>query len=492
MDTAFEKQSYMDHALIWSGSIGGEENAECVVPDSLPDLGSIVDADATVSLRSKELGGGRLNVQADIVVKLVYQPEGENTLRNLSVTIGSVLTAPATAEDDCIAHVLLRVRSVEGKVVNSRKAALRVELAGSACCYQKQRLEPAGGIAQCDCRVETLIAEQSACIVSDVREKTFVLTDDLALPTGLDEVECILTQRVAPEIEEVEFAGNKMIFRGRARTFLLLRGESGIYPCHYESAFSQIMELEADSEPSPEITLTLTGAYFDLPDHSGGKIALELHLLAQVVCRGRVEFSYLADAYSNQRALKTVFSDTPLCASQRLFSLRPELGCVAECPREAADIVYAKAVVSSANLTAEGAELSVNLRAVYRCSDGSYGFVSRRVQETVAVEAEEGEVLRIVRVAARSATASVASGGIELHASLELFLQAQRLSTLHHITDIAVEEQPLAEMPSLTLLYSDGEDELWRLAKTHRSTRAAILEANGGRAEGLLLIPKCR
>ena len=80
METAFEKQAYMDHRLIWSGSIGGEENAECVVPDSMPDLGAIVDTDATLSLRSKELSGGRLSVTADISAKILYQPEGENVL----------------------------------------------------------------------------------------------------------------------------------------------------------------------------------------------------------------------------------------------------------------------------------------------------------------------------------------------------------------------------------------------------------------------------
>ena len=151
MDTAFEKQSYMDHRLIWSGSIGGEENAECVVPDSMPDLGVIVDTDAILSLRSKDLSGGRLSVAADISVKILYQPEGQSVLRSLSVSMSSSLTAAVTAEDDCIPLVRLRVRTAEAKLLNSRKASVRIELAGMGYCYQKRKLELVSGVSACAC-----------------------------------------------------------------------------------------------------------------------------------------------------------------------------------------------------------------------------------------------------------------------------------------------------------------------------------------------------
>ncbi len=492
MDTAFEKQAYMDHRLIWSGSIGGEENAECVVPDSMPDLGVIVDSDAILSLRSKELSGGRLSITADISVKILYQPEGQNVLRSLSVSMSASLTAAVTAEDDCIPLVRLRVRSTEAKLLNSRKAAVRVELAGMGYCYQKRRLELVSGVTACDCAVETLSGSSTACLVSDVREKTFVLTDDHALPAGLDEVDAILTQRVTLAADDMEFAADKLVFRGRACVFLLLQQGESVYPCSYESSFSQIMEIDGDTEPAPDITLALTGAYFDLPDRSGGKLGMELHLLAQVVCRKKVELCYVADAYSNQRMLKTDFSETALCCRQRDTLLRHSISCTADAPREISDILFAKGSVSSAVIVESGVELSVNLRAVYRRSDGGYGCVSRRVQETVAVESGAEECLIITGAAVTNVFSAVSAGGIDLRASVELRLQAQCLGSLRHLTGLEAEEERLPDAPSLTLLYAGGEDELWQLAKTHRSTRAAILEANAGRSEGLILIPKCR
>ncbi len=492
MDTAFEKQSYMDHKLIWSGGIGGEENAECVVPDSMPDLGVIVDADAVVSLRSKELVNGRLNVQADIAVKILYQPEGENTLRSLSVGISSALTVPACGESECIARVLLRVRSVDGKVINSRKAAVRVELAGMGYCYQKQKMELISGITACDCSTETLSGHQTGYLISDVREKTFVMTDDLALPAGLSDVDAILTQRVTLQTDETDIAGDKLVFRGRACVFLLLQQGESVYPCNYETAFSQIMEVSGEAESSPEVSLMLTGAYFDLPDHSGGKVGMELHLLAQIVCRSRTEFSYLADAYSNQRQLSCEFSESSLCVSQRLFSLTHGSVCTAEIPHGTSDILYVKGNISSVSMAAEGVEISVNLRAVYRCGDGSYGSVSRRVQETIALEPGEGEIMQPLHASVSGTGSSLSAGSVELRAGLSIQMQAQRLSTLRHLSAISVAETPLPDAPSLTLLQCRGDDQLWQLAKTHRSTRAAILDANAGRTEGLLLIPKCR
>lgn len=492
MDTAFEKQSYMDHKLIWSGAIGGEENAECVVPDSMPDLGVILDAEAVLSLRSKELGGGRLTVQADIAVKLLYQPEGESVLRSLSVNMSSSLTAPATAEDDCMALVRLRVRSVEGKIVNSRKAAVRVELTGMGYCYRKERLELIGGVTASDTGVETLCARQMTSLVSDVREKTFVVTDDIPLPAALDEVDGILSQRVMLRTDETEFAGDKLVFRGRAFCFLLLQREDGVFPCSYEAAFSQIMEIEGETECAPEIILSLTGAYFDLPDHSGGKLGLELHLLAQVVCRRQAELAYVADAYSNRRRIEPVFGENVLCSEQRPLSLRHTVSCTADAPHDAGDILFAKGRVSSVSVCDEGVEVSVNFRAVYRRADGGYGCVSRRVQEVVPALPEEGEMLLACGAFIENVFSTVGANGIELRASVELDLRAQRMTTLSHLTGLAIGEEPLPDVPSLTLLRCGGEEELWPLAKAHRSTCAAIREANDGRCEGLLLIPKCR
>lgn len=492
MDTAFEKQSYMDHRLIWSGAIGGEENAECVVPDSLPDLGVIVDVEAILSLRSKELGGGRLTVQADIAVKLLYQPEGGTTLRSLSVSMNSSLTAPVTAEDDCMALVRLRVRSVEGKIVNSRKAAVRVELSGMGYCYCKQRLELIGGVTARDGSVETLCAKHTACLVSDVREKTFVLTDDFPLPAALDEVDGILSQWVTLRTDETEFAGDKLVFRGRAFCFLLLQREERMYPCSFETAFSQIMEIDGDAECAPEIYLALTGAYFDLPDHSGGKLGLELHLLAQVISRRQVELCYIADAYSNRQRIEPVFGQCDLCSDHRQQLLRHTMSCTVEAPREVGEILFAKGRVSSAAVCEEGIELSMNFRAVYRRSDGGYGCVNRRVQEIVPVQKKADETILPSGAFVENVFSTAGANGIELRAAIEVVLRMQRSTALSHLTGLTVEDEALPDTPSLTLLRCGGAEELWSLAKAHRSTCAAIREANDGRCEGLLLIPKCR
>ena len=64
-----------------------EESGDIVVPDSLPDIVRIVETDARVELRSKEVRGGKVYAEANAAVNVIYVPETGGGLCRLAVSL---------------------------------------------------------------------------------------------------------------------------------------------------------------------------------------------------------------------------------------------------------------------------------------------------------------------------------------------------------------------------------------------------------------------
>lgn len=493
MDKALKKDTYMNYQMLWSGSIGGETSAECIVPDSMPDVGTLVDAEATLSIRSKETESGRIRATTELNIKILYQPEEGGMLQSLPLSLSCDVSASVPeADTNCHSIVKLRVRNLDAKALNSRKISLHAELSGSAMCLCRQELSI---VREIDCpglSLETLEQSIENCVIADAKEKTFVLTEDYSLPAGCEAVDRILMQRVQLSVDGSDFISGKLVFRGRARVFLLLACGEELYPCSYESEFSQVMEAGGSGSPAPEISLMLTGAYFDLPEHSSGKITAELHILAQVVCSNVEEVNYIADLYSNQKALEPVMQESRFCTQARDITLVKSLSSSAELPPDAVSVLYAKAIPGSISAEETGIQISVSVKAIYKRSDGSSGSCSLRLKDVLQWDAQDGERLNILSVNTGDCYASVVGGRLEARVSVEVFARACSEISVSCVSDVQELESSLPEMPSVTLRRVDKSNDLWTLAKTYRSSRSAILAANGGREEGLLLIPKAR
>ena len=54
METALKKDIYEHLAPVWSGSFSRDFTSESIVPDAMPDVASVIDADGVITLRSKE------------------------------------------------------------------------------------------------------------------------------------------------------------------------------------------------------------------------------------------------------------------------------------------------------------------------------------------------------------------------------------------------------------------------------------------------------
>ncbi len=500
MDTALKTNSTERLALIWCGSAGKELTEEYVVPDSMPDVGEILDARGVLTVQGKDTEAGSVHLNASLSVSVVYAPEDCGGIRSLELTLPADIRLDAPeADTDCRTVARLRVRSVEARLLNSRKIAVRAEAEAEVCCYRSETLSLSAGMEDEGCGAHIRMETAQAMLVTDVREKTFAVTDEYPWPSGCGGADKILSRQVDVVTEDVKFVGGKVLFRGRVRSELLLADPASekTFFGRYETEFSQIMEVDAQQEDTqPELTIFFTGVYFDLPEpgSDGDRLRAEIHMGAQCVCRERRELPYMADLYSSRTELIPRCENVRLVRDVRAVVMRQTVANRIEGAEREAELLQTGASVGGIMVEDGAVKTAVNVRLMYILPDGGCSSVRGRLPaEFTLPELPAGAALRNVSVAVTDIYCVPGTGDVRVTLRLDaLAVEETEISCVCAVEEDADAWSARGRMPSAVLLRIPAGTDLWTVARRYRSSVEDILLVNEGRRDGLLLIPKGR
>lgn len=490
---------------IGKGAMVSEETAECVVSDLLPDIAGILDADGWIAIQTKSADLGKISVTASITATVLYQPEDGSPIRRLGVNIPySAAFEIPEADEQCVPVVNLEIDSMDARILNPRKVLVRVSVRASADCYRSGELALPHAIPEtAPGGIRTLDATCAFTRVTGVREKTFVVSDESQIPAALPPIGELLKSRMEAIVEDVKPVGNKLVFKGSVHTTFLYAamdsGELCVHAC--TTAFSQIIEMDTIAEyPLADITLMATALYTELLDNAGDRrhMGLELHFVAQVVCREAAQLSYIEDAYDPAHPLSLQTETKLFRTCLRQVTLRESVRELVETQTGVEEVLHVYALPGVATVEGGTVQCPLNVQLLYRNESGAVCRTSARYMVQSSQELEEEAGLTIRTVHCEEAYAAPAAGGIELRIPVELFGEVSLERTVTAVTEISVDEaqeEAQQEHPSLYLLYADASDTVWKLAKRYGSTPELIRAANGMEAEeepeqALLLIPR--
>lgn len=495
MDTTLKRDTWDRYALVFDGGAGREFSEEIVVPDSMPDAASVADAQGVLLIREKQTTAGAVTITGAVSVSVLYEPTDGTGVRcvELELPVSMQIDAPG-ADEDCRTSARAALCSVEARAVNSRKLAVRAEVTAHAQCFRRESVSVACGMED-SAAAHTLVKTAEAVSVTDVREKAFVVTDELAVPAGLSGGVRVISRRVTAMPDDVKYVRGKAIFRGRAVSELIFSDTEGnTRAARFETEISQLMELDCDADEAiPTVALMLTGAFFDMPEYGegAGRVQAELHFAAQCVCRERRRIEYLADVYANRTVLIPEFSETPIETEARPVSMRQTVVGRAE-PAAEGETFCVSASVGPCAVEDGAVKTSVLIRLVTRTAEGRLVTSKCRLNAEFTVSAEaQGARLSDVSVAA----ADVFCAGSDVRAVLQMDALLTSESALVSVNGITEDAEAFAKKPrtpSAVLVRLPAGTELWPVARRFGSSVEAITEANGGRSDGLLLVPKAR
>jgi nucleoid-associated protein YgaU len=493
-------------------SLAHEETMEMIVPDALPDIQRIVDTDAIVFLRSKSTDAGKVSVTGVAAATVLYCPEGENGVRKIELEMP--FTAATGGEEitqntKVVSNV--SVSSADASIVNPRKIVVRVDLMTDLSCYNDAELMISSGLDDDgDAGIELQTDTLDITTTTGVREKTFVISDELTVPNTSPPVGDILKYRVSLMPDDTKVVGSKLILRGTAQTSLLYNplGGGDMAKADFSTEFSQIVELEnAVGDGSFHIALMLTNAYLDAeqsPHNPEGRvIVLEIHAVAQCVASEKKSISCISDMYSTKYKLEQATADY-VFDSKKDSKASAVFHGVMETPtpvsRVAALNVHAGPVThTQTNTTVLRAPL--NISVIYVSDDGRTMSCVRQYDVEANAEVDPAAKCSATANCGKDIYGVAVGNGIELRIPVDFSVTETTNRQLRSMTGLSYDEtSPLdhSKSPSLVVYRAARGDSLWKLAKKYNSTSRLILNANGldndenVGAGQLLIIPKKR
>lgn len=498
MDVTLKNASLDCYHRSFTQHLRKEETQDSVVPDTLPDIGEVLCTGGSLLIRSKDVSTGRVKIEANVPAKVVYCAEESGEIYSIDVNVPVFLSAEDEGITDgsfCTAEV--KLIALETRVLNPRKVLVKAEVCADVCCYEKASLQYISGVEG-----EEHIHVSECCrdisLFSAVTEKTFALTDELALPGGMS-AEGILSCQTEALADDVKQVGSKLIVKGRVKSsMLILSGEGLMETVEHTTDFSQIIESGHSAEDGCAcVWLMPSGTYHYISSESNSCISMEFHLVAQVLCYEKKKACCLDDAYSNTYSLELGFKDI-VCEKISVQSiLRENLRQLYEL-QNVSEIVSCSCMCGKLRISGGKAELPVAVQCVYRDGEGKCRSVKYCPELSFDSGTKTDERLWVKGVEITECCAAVVPGGIELRVSAQLDVCIIGVESFSCISAVAYDEtQPLdnSTKPSIVLLRAKAGDDLWTLARENCSTVEAIIEANHldeaeGAWEKLILIPK--
>ncbi len=512
MDIYLNKEKINHIKSVLNTSIASEETMEMIVPDAMPDILRIVDTDANVFLRSKSSDPGRVTVTGVVAATVLYCGENESGVYKMELEIpftaisseGEIITSTRVT-------AAVNVSSVDASMINPRKIIVRVNLQTNVKCYNEAELSVTSGLdEENDAEIELLTDSAEIDTTTGVKEKTFVISDELTVPGSNPPVGEILKYKVNLVAEDTKVVGSKLILRGTAYVSLLYKtaDDNELSRSEFNTEFSQIIDLDdAAAESGNSFVLMLTNAYFDteqsLQNPEGRTIIMEVHAVAQCVLSEKKRLSYISDIYSTKYALEETIEDC-VFEGQNNIPANTVLHATLETPENVSHVASINVHAGAVTMMAEAGMLTLscplNVNAVYVTDDGNVQSVTQEYQAEANVETDEDVQGTAIANCGKDVYGVASSGGIELRIPVEFDVTQINQKQIRSLSGLSYDEtEPInnSKAPSLIVYRAGQGDTLWYLAKKNQSTSRLIIEANGleneENMEGqLLIIPKKR
>lgn len=476
MELQFHKESLPCMKQILEQIRDQELTQELKLAEGMPDVGNVICAWGQILIRGKQWESDRVGVSGGVQVCVLYAPEDGSEPRTVEAWIPfqENWELPQTDRDGKL-WVMPALRQVDARSVSSRKLMLRsvISLLGKAWVDCEADIYTPGEVPE---DVQLLVRERPVLIPTEIGEKSFVMDEELTVPSDLPEPEKILCARLTPRISEGKVMAGKLVFRGGAELRMLYRAQEGMHTMQLELPFAQYGELGHEYDPQATVWVLPVLTSFEADLTEDGRVRMKAGITAQYMVCDRKELKLVEDGYSTGRQMALHMQEMELPVMwDRQWVLQ------AESPwNNQGTVVDTVFYPDHPRMGHNGQQLTGRFQMLYYDDDGMLRSNSAKWEHTLD---QEGSVYIC-------GAENVDEQGAQLQ-MLAQTMDSQGLQTLAGATlGEGLQKDP--GRPSL-ILRRVGSDSLWELAKRTGSTVSAIQKANGLEKEpeagAMLMIP---
>ena len=204
-----------------------EQTQEVKLPDSYPDIGSVISAWGQVILRGKEWRSDGMSASGGVMTWILYAPEDGTQPQCIETWLPFQMKwdFPETEREGSIILQPL-LRSVDARTISARKMMVRANVAIMGEAMEPWEVTSYQPPQETD-HVELLRQTYPVRLHIQSGEKAFLLDEELTLPASCPAMDKILRYDVMPVVQEQKVMAGRVVFRGLANVHVLYQCESG-------------------------------------------------------------------------------------------------------------------------------------------------------------------------------------------------------------------------------------------------------------------------
>ncbi len=476
--------------------VNREETQELKLPDSMPDVGRVISCWGQVILRGKDWRDRGVSVSGGVMVWVLYSPEDGGALQRLESWIPFQARAdfPDSAGDGAI-RVETFLRSMDARITSSRKLMLRagIGLLVQALVPDELELYTLGELPE---DLETKVERYPFVLTREAGEKSFLMDEDLNLPSGMPAVEQLVYYRMSPEILEQKVLGSKAAFRGMGNLHVLyIDPEGRLNSQDFQVPFAQYVDLDGEYEADAQVSNLICVTSLELDPEQDGSLHLKCGLVSQHIINSQETVELLQDCYSPCR--EAVPEKELVSVPAWLEEQQRPLDLTASFPGDEGQPIDLIFFPDAPNVTARTGAVDLELGGVFQTvlmgKDGAYSSKNERSSQSLHLDTECDTIC--FPALSGSVSCRSEAGSWRTDTRVVLDLKSLCAQPMEMVTGVKLGEAgaPDPERPSVIIRSRGSQESLWDLAKRCGSTVGAIKRLNKLEGEPeedrLLLIP---
>lgn len=484
LELMFQEYEMSSLKQVFAHTSLGEQTADVIIPDSCADVDRIVDSFGTVTIQDSQCLQDSVSVSGLVQVGILFVGENEE-LNTVSARLPFSFRKdlPEIVEQGMLCYDC-RVVSVDARALNSRKLLVR---AGLQCSFRVFERE-VRVLKELELPSEALQlrrTEYPMKVPTEFGEKSFTINDELELPGSAPAITRILKAVNRMQILEQKAVGGKGVFKMELLLHLLY-ADPQEQLCTYEwrIPLSQFVDLSGDTD-NAELNTVLLLKEFDLePDSQieSRRLFLRLGVAAQCMALEVRTVDLIEDAYCTDAILQPQWQQWQCRSLLDSQTIRGTAQWTGE--EGAASVVDTWAYAEEGEK--EAFEDQMKLRLPLHCSVLFYDTEGKLQGKQIrpVMEAElplhRGASCELRDCLCTEVYCNANPRGMELRVPVQLTADSYGEQTLRSLDGGEVLPLPEASerQPSLILRRTEGEEELWNIAKAYRTPMKAIQQAN--------------
>lgn len=484
LELMFQEYELIGRERVWAGVYAGEHTADVIVSDSYPDVDRIIETFGQILIEEVRMGTDGANLEGKLQGGILFGDEkGEVHSLPLSIPFSARKELTIEGDDHALCYHCV-LRSVDARAVNSRKLLVRIGFQWNIEIYKPLSRK----IRYLDEPTERLQLKQREYpirIPTATGEKRFTVNEELELPESCPPIGEMLKFCSRMQIMEQKAVGGKGVFKMELLIHLLYEDPRGKL-CTYEwrIPLSQYGDLSDDTQDG-DLQTILHYTELDLEPDS----YVESHRL---FLRAGFHAQFMVYEVRNLRLIEDAFcTDAILEPTWQQWQCRPLLDC--RTMSATARRSNVENIGTPIDLWARAGELQIEqkgetavIKVPVACTVLSYDGEGKLRGEQICLTAE-GELPMsadseccIRDIVCTDVYCSMASGSAEIRVPVQLTADCygmQAFRSLH-----GGELLPIPECgerkPSVILRRTEGNEDLWSIAKSYRTTVEGIRRAN--------------